>query len=80
MKDRSILRFLKISRTRFISTANKIPDPRWRQSPTTDVWSAAEILAHPAMIGYKRAHLGSLNVCERYRFIGTTNYAIANSP
>lgn len=51
MKDlASILKFLKISRARFISTANEIPDTKWRQSPATDVWSAAEIAAHLAMI------------------------------
>ena len=51
MKDLApILKFLKISRARFISTANEIPDSKWRQSPATDVWSAAEIAAHLAMI------------------------------
>jgi uncharacterized damage-inducible protein DinB len=45
-----ILNFLKISRARFISTANEISDQKWRQSPARDVWSAAEIVAHLAMV------------------------------
>ena len=51
MKDLALtLKFLRISRARLISTANEIPDSKWRQSPATDVWSAAEIVAHLAMI------------------------------
>lgn len=51
MKDLApILKFLKISRARFISTANEIPDSKWRQSPAAHAWSAAEIAAHLAMV------------------------------
>jgi hypothetical protein len=45
-----ILAFLRKSRNRFIATADEIPDTNWLQSPSTDVWSAAEVLAHVAMI------------------------------
>jgi hypothetical protein len=45
-----IFDFLKTSRTKFISTANEIPDSKWRQSPGVDIWSAAEIVAHVGMI------------------------------
>jgi uncharacterized damage-inducible protein DinB len=45
-----ILEFLATSRTQFISTANEIPNGKWRESPASQVWSAAEILAHVAMI------------------------------
>jgi uncharacterized damage-inducible protein DinB len=44
-----IFEFLKTSRTQFISTADEIPDSKWRQSPAADVWSAAEIVAHVGM-------------------------------
>ena|ERR1700735_1571485 len=45
MKDLALtVKFLRISRARLISTANEIPDSKWRQSPAT------EIVAHLAMI------------------------------
>jgi hypothetical protein len=51
MKDLApILKLFRISRARFISTANEISDSKWRQSPATEVWSAAEIVAHLAMV------------------------------
>jgi DinB superfamily len=45
-----IFEFLKTSRAQFISTADEIPEPKWRQSPATDVWSPAEIVTHVGMI------------------------------
>lgn len=45
-----ILDFLNSSRTRFIATAEEIPDCKWLESPAAGVWSAAEIAAHVATI------------------------------
>jgi hypothetical protein len=45
-----IFGFLETSRARFISTSDEIPESRWRQSPASGVWSAAEIVAHVGMI------------------------------
>ena len=87
MKDLApILKFLKISRARFISTANEIPDSKWRQSPATDVWSAAEIAAHLAMIEESIAptaspipYLAASTFTSGIVSSAITNYAIVNN-
>jgi hypothetical protein len=46
----STLEFLAKSRTRFIATADQIPDSHWLESPAVGVWSASEVVGHVAVI------------------------------
>jgi hypothetical protein len=45
-----ILGHLQTSRARLLSVAEEISDLRWRESPAPNSWSAAEIIAHLAII------------------------------
>ena len=51
MKDLSpLLRHLQISRAKFLSVAEAVSDLRWGEAPAPDSWSAAEVIAHVAII------------------------------
>ncbi len=39
-----------MSRTKLLSAAEEVSDLRWGESPTPDRWSAAEVIAHVAMV------------------------------
>jgi hypothetical protein len=41
---------LQASRATLLSAAEEISDQRWRESPAPDRWSAAEVIAHLAMV------------------------------
>jgi hypothetical protein len=45
-----IFRHLQSSRAKLLSLAEEVSDSRWRESPGPDRWSAAEVLAHLAII------------------------------
>ena len=51
MKDVApIVRHLQASRAKLLSVAEEVSDLRWRESPAPDSWSAAEVIAHVAII------------------------------
>jgi DinB superfamily len=41
-----ILDLLQTSRRRFMAVAESVPENLWRKSPSTDIWSPAEVVAH----------------------------------
>ena len=45
-----ILRHLQTSREKLLCAAREISDLRWRESPGLDRWSAAEVIAHLAIV------------------------------
>jgi hypothetical protein len=44
-----ILDILQMSRDRFVAIANEVPANLWRESPSADRWSPAEVVAHVTM-------------------------------
>ncbi len=51
MKDLApIVRHLQTSRAELLAAAEEISDLSWRESPAPDSWSAAEVIAHLAMV------------------------------
>jgi hypothetical protein len=45
-----IVRHLQASRAKLLSVAEEVSELRWRESPGPDRWSAAEVIAHVAII------------------------------
>jgi hypothetical protein len=45
-----ILDHLRMSRAKFVYTAEEIPADRWRESPGSGAWSAGEVIAHVTMV------------------------------
>jgi hypothetical protein len=45
-----IVRHLQASRGKLLSAAEEVSDLRWRESPARGSWSAAEVIAHVAII------------------------------
>jgi len=45
-----IVRHLQSSRGELLSVAEEVSDLRWRESPAPNSWSAAEVIAHVAMV------------------------------
>lgn len=41
---------LQASRAKLLSVAEEISDQRWREAPAPERWSAAEVIAHLAMV------------------------------
>jgi len=41
---------LQFSRAKLLSVAEEVSDLRWRESPAPERWSAAEVMAHVAMV------------------------------
>lgn len=44
------MRHLQASRAKLLSVAGEVSELRWRESPAPDTWSAAEVIAHVAII------------------------------
>jgi DinB superfamily len=45
-----IILHLQVSRARLLAVAARVSDQRWRESPAPERWSAAEVIAHVAMV------------------------------
>jgi hypothetical protein len=45
-----IVLHLQASRAKLLSVAQHVSDQRWRESPAPERWSAAEVIAHVAMV------------------------------
>jgi hypothetical protein len=45
-----IVRHLQTSRAKLLSEADEVSGRRWRESPAPECWSAAEVIAHVAIV------------------------------